>query len=266
MAGQLRILSFNVNGVRAVSKKEVHKSNLFLEWLKKDKADILCIQETKAWPEQLTPELLEPRGYHTFWEKAEKKGYSGVATFTKEEPLSVTHGLGIEKFDSEGRTLVTEHADLLLFNVYFPNGKASPERLDYKMEFYNRFLEHIDKLRGEGHNIVVCGDFNTAHKEIDLARPRENKDVSGFLLIERNWLDELVEHGYVDTFRHVHGDEPDHYSWWDYVTRARERNVGWRIDYFFINKELLPRLKDAFILQDVFGSDHCPVGITLELP
>jgi len=260
----LRILSFNVNGVRAISKKEVFKNNLFIDWLRRDKADVLCIQETKAWPEQLKDDLLEPKGYHTYWSQAEKKGYSGVATFTKEEPASVSHGFGIEKFDSEGRTLVTEHDDLLLYNVYFPNGKRSQERLDYKMEFYHKFLKHIDKKRKEGHNIVVCGDFNTAHTQIDLARPKENSDSSGFLPIEREWMDLLISHGYVDTFRHMHPDEPDHYSWWDYVTRARERNVGWRIDYFFINKEILPRLRDTFILTDINGSDHCPVGITLD--
>lgn len=261
----LRILSFNVNGVRAVSRKEVYKNNTFIEWLKKDRADILCIQETKAWPAQLKDDLLRPKGYHTYWSQAEKKGYSGVATFTRLEPASVTHGFGIEKFDSEGRTLVTEHGDILLFNVYFPNGKRSPERLDYKMEFYNEFLKHIDEKRKQGHHIVVCGDFNTAHAEIDLARPRENSGSSGFLPIEREWLDLLISHGYVDTFRRFHPDEPDRYSWWDYVTRARERNVGWRIDYFFINEELLPRLRDAFILPDVYGSDHCPVGITLDI-
>jgi exodeoxyribonuclease-3 len=262
----MRILSFNVNGIRAVSKKEVYKKKLFLDWLKKDKADVLCIQETKAWPEQLTDEILKPTGYHTYWEKAEKKGYSGVASFCKDEPDSATHGFGVEKFDSEGRVLITEHDDVLLFNVYFPNGKRSPERLDYKMDFYKQFLRHIETLRKKGHNIVVCGDFNTAHREIDLARPKPNSDKSGFLPIERKWIDGLIKKGYVDTFRHIHGDKTDQYSWWDYVTRARERNVGWRIDYFFINKELIPRLKDAFILQDVYGSDHCPVGITLEFP
>lgn len=259
-----RILSFNVNGIRAVTKKEVKGKKLFLNWLKADKADILCIQETKAWPEQLKDDILKPKGYTTYWTQAEKKGYSGTAAFTKIEPLSVGHGIGIEKFDSEGRTLWMEFEDFILFNIYFPNGKRNQQRLDYKMEFYEKFLKHIQKLRKEGNNIVVCGDYNTAHKEIDLARPKANQDSSGFLPIERAWMDKLVKAGYVDTFRLHHPDEPDQYSWWDYVTRARERNVGWRIDYFFVNKEFAPRIKDAFILQDVYGSDHCPVGIEID--
>ena len=252
-----RILSWNVNGIRAVEKKG------FVKWLQKESPDMLCIQETKASPDQLSKTLLEPPGYQAFWSSAQKKGYSGVVTYSKEKPASTASGIGIPEFDGEGRIVVTEHPNFLLFNVYFPNGKQSQARLDYKMDFYRRFLAHIEKLRKQGKNIVVCGDYNTAHKEIDIAHPKENEDVSGFLPIERKWMDELVDTGYVDTFRHFH-KEPNQYSWWDYMTKARERNIGWRIDYFFVSKEFMPHVKDAFILSKVEGSDHCPVGITVD--
>ena len=252
-----RILSWNVNGIRAVVRKG------FLEWFKEESPDIICLQETKAQPEQVTPETREPSSYHAYWNSAERKGYSGVLTYSKVKPLKVEKGLGIPRFDSEGRTLITDFGDFVLYNIYFPNGKRSQERLDYKMEFYDAFLEHAERTRKDGKGIVVCGDFNTAHKEIDLARPRENSNVSGFLPMERAWLDKLVQHGYLDTFRRFN-DQPNEYSWWDYKSRARDRNVGWRIDYFFASIELEPNLKDAFILQNVHGSDHCPVGIELE--
>ena len=174
------------------------------------------------------------------------------------------NGFGIEKFDNEGRTLITEFSSFTLFNIYFPNGKKNQERLDYKLDFYDTFLGYADNLKTDGKNIVVCGDFNTAHKEIDLARPKENEKISGFLPIERAWIDTFIDHGYVDTFRHFK-EEPDQYTWWDLKTRARERNVGWRIDYFFVNKEFLPHVKKAFIMQDVMGSDHCPIGIEIDI-
>lgn len=256
MASQ-RILCWNVNGIRAIEKKG------FVKWLQKESPDMLCIQETKASPDQLSKALLSPPGYQAIWASAEKKGYSGVVTYSKAKPVSSASGIGIPEFDSEGRIVVTENPGFILFNVYFPNGKQSQERLDYKMDFYRRFLAHIEKLRKQGRNIVVCGDYNTAHKEIDLAHPKENEDVSGFLPIERTWMDELVNAGYVDTFRHYH-HEPNQYSWWDYKTKARERNIGWRIDYFFVSKELMPKVKDAFILSKVGGSDHCPIGITVD--
>jgi len=252
------IISWNVNGIRANEKKG------FVKWLAKGSPDVLCVQETKASPDQLSKCLLEPPGYSAFWSSAQKKGYSGVVTYAKARPASAASGIGIPEFDREGRIVVTEHPNFHLFNVYFPNGKQSEARLDYKLDFYRRFLAHIEKLRNLGHNIVVCGDYNTAHKEIDLAHPKENEDVSGFLPIERAWMDELVDTGYVDTFRHFH-KEPGRYTWWDYKTRARERNIGWRLDYFFVNRELMPSVKDAFILDHVEGSDHCPVGITMDV-
>ncbi|MEA3457154.1 MAG: exodeoxyribonuclease III [Candidatus Thermoplasmatota archaeon] len=254
----MKLISWNVNGIRAADRK-----GLF-DWLKKESPDILCLQEIKALPEQVPPHLRNAPGYYVFLNSAERKGYSGVATFTKERPLEIKKGFGIEKFDKEGRVLIIEYPSFILFNIYFPNGKKNDERLDYKLNFYDTFLGYIDNLKAEGKNIVVCGDFNTAHKEIDLARPKANEGRSGFLPIERAWMDTLVDHGYVDTFRHSNKD-PNQYSWWDLKTRSRERNVGWRIDYFFVNKEFLPHLKKAFIMQDVMGSDHCPVGIEIEI-
>lgn len=253
----MRLISWNVNGIRAVAKKG------FYDWFHSYKPDVLCLQETKAWPEQLVEGLTHPPGYHAYFDWAERKGYSGTVIYTKEKPLSYSRGLGVEEFDREGRTVMLEFSDRVLFNIYFPNGKKDDERLAYKMAFYDAFLEKADKIVASGKNVVVCGDFNTAHKEIDLARPKQNEKVSGFLPVERAWLDKLVSHGYVDTLREFH-PEPELYSWWDMKSRARERNVGWRIDYFFVDEGLRPRLKDAFILPDVMGSDHCPVGIELE--
>jgi exodeoxyribonuclease-3 len=203
-------------------------------------------------------------GYHIFWNPAEKKGYSGVATFTKEKPTDIKKGFRIEKFDIEGRILITEFPSFTLFNIYFPNGKKNQERLDYKIDFYDKFLCYADKLKADGKNIVVCGDFNTAHREIDLARPKKNSHISGFLPIERAWIDTFIDHGYVDTFR-VFNKEIVKYSWWDMKSRARERNVGWRIDYFFVNKEFIPYVKNAYILNNVIGSDHCPVGLEIQI-
>ena len=256
MMKKIRILSWNVNGIRAAYKKG------FLDWLKKDQPDILCIQETKARPEQLSDDLLNVEGYHSYFSSAVKKGYSGVAIYSKLEPKSIKNGFGIEKFDSEGRILIAEYADFTLFNIYYPNGKARQERLDYKMEFYDAFLKYVDKLKKKGKNIIICGDVNTAHKEIDIARPKENEKISGFLPMEREWIDKFLSHGYLDTFR-MFSQEPDNYTWWDQITRARERNVGWRIDYFYISESLKKKIKDAFIMSDVMGSDHCPIGIEI---
>ena len=253
---KIRILSWNVNGIRAAYKKG------FLAWLRKEQPDILCIQETKAHPEQLSDELLNVEGYHSYFSSAVRKGYSGVAIYSKIEPKSVKNGFGIEKFDSEGRILIAEYSDFTLFNIYYPNGKARQERLDYKMEFYDEFLKYVNKLKKKGKNIIVCGDVNTAHKEIDIARPKENEKISGFLPMEREWIDKFLSHGYIDTFR-MFNQEPDNYTWWDQLTRARERNVGWRIDYFYISESLKKKIKDAFIMPEVMGSDHCPIGIEI---
>ena len=237
----MKIISWNVNGIRAAVKK-----GLF-DWFKKESPDILCLQEIKAQPEQVPPHLRNTPGYHIFWNPGERKGYSGVATFTKEKPIDVKKGFGIEKFDKEGRILITDFSLFTLFNIYYPNGKKNQERLDYKLDFYDTFLAYANNLKAKGKNIVVCGDFNTAHKEIDLARPKENERISGFLPIERAWIDTFIDHGYVDTFRQFN-KEPNQYTWWDVKTRSRERNIGWRIDYFFVNKEFLSHIKKAFIM------------------
>ena len=254
----MRLLSWNVNGIRAVDKKG------FFDWFKIEKPEILCIQETKAQPEQFPPHLKNTPGYNVFINSAERKGYSGVATYSKIKPINVKKGFGIEKFDREGRVLITKYPDFYLFNIYYPNGKMSQERLDYKLDFYDTFLSYVDNLKAEGNNIVVCGDLNTAHKEIDLEHPKQNEKMSGFLPIERAWIDTFLDHGYVDTFRHFN-KEPKKYTWWSMRTAARERNVGWRLDYFFVNKEFIKNIKNAFILNNVMGSDHCPVGIEIEV-
>ena len=252
----MRLISWNVNGIRAAHKKG------FLEWFESEHLDVLCLQETKAHESQLPTALKDVEGYHVWFSQPERKGYSGVALYSRQEPRSVSFGLGVERFDSEGRTVVADYDDFVLLGIYFPNGKRSADRLRYKMEFYDSFLEYVDDLRRKGRNVVVCGDVNTAHKEIDLARPKENEKISGFLPQERAWMDTFLDHGYVDTFRQFN-QEPGNYSWWDTMTRARERNVGWRIDYFFADADLAPNLTDAFILPDVMGSDHCPVGIEI---
>jgi len=252
----MKILCWNVNGIRAIEKKG------FFTWFQKESPDILCLQEIKATPEQLPPHLRNVPGYYAFWNSAERKGYSGVSTFSKQKPLSFKNGFGREEFDSEGRILIITYPSFTLFNIYFPNGKKNKERLHYKLDFYDEFLNYVDILKAQKQNIIVCGDLNTAHKEIDLARPKENEHISGFLPVERAWIDTFIDHDYVDTFRKFHS-EPNQYSWWDLKTGARARNVGWRIDYFFVNKEFLPKVKNAFICQEVMGSDHCPVGIEI---
>ncbi|MEW6351341.1 MAG: exodeoxyribonuclease III [Thermodesulfobacteriota bacterium] len=258
MREKLRLFSWNVNGIRAAYKKGL------LEWVREASPDILCVQETKASPEQLPKDLLEPQGYHAFWDKADKKGYSGVGVYTRTPPAAVHTGMGISRFDSEGRILRLDFDRFVLFNVYFPNGKKNQERLQFKLDFYDAFLDHIEKLRRTGASIVFCGDVNTAHKETDLARPKENEKVSGFLPIEREWIDRVVAAGYLDTFR-LFCSDAGRYSWWDQKTRARERNIGWRIDYVFVCGAMRAQVKDAWILEEVMGSDHCPIGVDLEI-
>ena len=253
----MRIISWNVNGIRAAHKKG------FLEWLDKESPDIMCIQETKASEEQLPAALKDIPGYEAYFTSAEKKGYSGVAVFTKSKPDQVTSSFPVESFSKEGRVLAVDYGQFVLLNVYFPNGKSSAERLKYKMDFYDDFLTFADGIKDGGKNVIICGDVNTAHKEIDLARPKANEATSGFLPEERAWIDKLLEHGYVDTFR-MFNQEPDQYTYWDMITRARDRNVGWRIDYFFVNDGFSSRLKTGFILADVLGSDHCPIGIEID--
>jgi exodeoxyribonuclease-3 len=253
------MLCWNVNGIRAAYKKG------FLKWMTTESPDIMCVQETKAAEEQLPEDLRNVPGYHSYFASPkEKGGYSGVALYTKTKPDQVRFGMGIDRFDDEGRIIVANYPGFVLYNIYFPNGKASSERLRYKMDFYETFLDIVTERSRQGDDIVVCGDVNTAHKEIDLARPKENQRISGFLPEEREWMDRFVAAGFIDTYR-VFDQSPERYTWWDMKTKARERNVGWRIDYFYVSKGLLPQLRSAFILESVQGSDHCPVGIEVDL-
>ncbi|MBN2074168.1 MAG: exodeoxyribonuclease III [Dehalococcoidales bacterium] len=256
---ETKFISWNVNGIRAAQKHGL------LEWLYKESPDIFCVQETKAQPEQLDKNLLEPNGYYTYWNYPERKGYSGVATFTKDKPVNVDYDLDTLQADSEGRVIITNYEQFTLMNVYFPNGKKDQERLNYKMEFYEAFQQLVKPMIGRGEKIIVCGDVNTAHKEIDLAHPKANEKISGFLPIEREWIDRFLDNGFIDTFRYFN-KEPEQYTWWDVKSRARDRNIGWRIDYFYISENLLPHLAEAFIMPDIMGSDHCPIGIVLKEP
>ena len=253
-----RFISWNVNGLRAIEKKG------FLDFLALSKADILAVQETKADPQQLSAALTLPQGYHAYFASAQRKGYSGVACYAKEKPLNVTPGLGIEEFDAEGRTLILEYPDFYFLNIYFPNGGQGEDRIDFKLRFYDAFLKKSKELFATGKTVIACGDVNTAHTELDLARPKQNENVTGFLPKERAWLDNFFSQGYVDAFR-LFEKEGGHYSWWDYKTRARERNVGWRIDYFMVDESSAPKVKSAQILSDVLGSDHCPIDLGIEL-
>ncbi len=254
----IELLSWNVNGIRAIHRKG------FIEWLSGYKPDIISIQETKAHVEQLPKKLINIPEYTSYFSEAERKGYSGVATYTNIKPANVSKGFGIEKFDNEGRILQLDYEKFTLLNIYYPNGGSGEERLKYKMDFYDAFLDYVNNLRDNGVNLVICGDVNTAHKPIDLARPEANEDVSGFLPEERAWVSKFLDNGYVDTFREFN-KEGDNYTWWSYRTRARDRNVGWRLDYFFVNKEFMDNVVDSYILSDVMGSDHCPIGLKLDL-
>ncbi|MDR2459403.1 MAG: exodeoxyribonuclease III [Deltaproteobacteria bacterium] len=256
----MRLLSWNVNGIRAISEKAD-----FFPWLEKSEASIIALQEVKAEPGQLSPTLLNPYSYLSYWcSSKQKKGYSGVALYSLTEPISISYELPNDKWAQEGRLIQAEYPHFYFFNVYFPNGQKDEVRLNYKLGYYDAFLAHANKLRKKK-PIVVCGDFNTAHHPIDLARPKENEETSGFLPIERKWLDKLVSNGYVDTFRHIKGQEKDAYSWWSFRAGSRDKNIGWRIDYFFVSKELEGKIKNAWIEPKVKGSDHCPVGLELDV-
>jgi len=251
-----KIISWNVNGLRAIHRKgNIHQ-------VFDMKPDILCLQETKATLDQLPLDLSAPDGYHAFFHSpTEKKGYSGVAIYSKEEPLEVSRGTG---FDQEGRLIMASYKDFTLINAYLPNGGGAPERLRYKLDFYDYFLEFINKLHKKQKNIILCGDFNVAHTPIDLARPKENETHVGFLPIERAWIDKLISNNWTDLFRHFYPDKKEAYTYWDMKTFARERNVGWRIDYFFSSKEMLKKVKNVEILDNIYGSDHCPLKLSTD--
>lgn len=255
---RLTFISWNVNGIRAVDKKEA------LRWIDDEGIDFLALQEIKAEVEQIPATIFEREYKHSIINSSAKKGQSGVALYTDIDALHYSNCDGVDIL-SEGRINEYHFDNIAYFNVYFPNGQRNEERLEYKMEFYDRFLTHINALRDEGKSIIVCGDVNTAHTAIDLARPKANEETSGFLPIEREWMDKLVDEGYIDTFRHVRGDELDRYSWWSYRAGARARNVGWRIDYFFVSDDLKEQIVDADILDNIMGSDHCPIKLVLEV-
>ncbi|MBG3877350.1 exodeoxyribonuclease III [Desulfovibrio oxamicus] len=255
----LKLYSWNVNGIRALSGKPEWN------WFAGCDGHIVGLQETKAEREQVPAAHRDPEGWKAWWLASRvKKGYSGVAVFSRVEPLAVHLDMPDPAWQGEGRCIHLEFPAFHYFNIYFPNGGQGEERLNYKLGFYDAFLNHAEDLRRHK-PIVVCGDFNTAHRPIDLARPKDNEDVSGFLPVERAWMDRFTAAGYVDTFRLVQGDTPHAYSWWSYKTRARERNVGWRIDYFFVSEELRGAVRDAWIDMHVMGSDHCPVGLALDV-
>mgnify|MGYP002346698596 CR=1 FL=1 len=253
------MISWNVNGLRAILKKD------FENWMQKSGADIICLQETKiSSPEQLPHHVAHPEGYSVCWNcSTEKKGYSGVVIFSKIEPKQYITEFDYPILNKEGRVIGANYEDFILFNVYFPNGGMGPHRLEYKMQFYDAFLKMIESYKKKGKKVIFCGDVNTAHNEIDLARPKANEKNTGFLPEERAWIDRVIASGFIDTFRHFN-NKPDQYTYWDMKTRARDRNVGWRIDYFFADRKLLPSIKDARIHSTVQGSDHCPISILSE--
>ena len=255
---QTKLYSWNVNGIRAAEKKG------FLDWLAQCGGEIVAVQETKANPDQLSAGLLNPIGYRADWSSAEKKGYSGVVTYAKAQPVAIKTGFDDERFDKDGRILISDFERFVLFNIYFPNGGRGPEWVKHKLDFYTRFLEVVAGYTRQGRSVVITGDVNTAYAEIDLARPKENVKKSGFMPEEREAMNAFFAAGLIDTYRTLHPTEVK-YTWWDVVTRARERNVGWRIDYFFVTPDLAEHIVAADIYPAVMGSDHCPISLTLEL-
>lgn len=253
----MKIVTWNVNGIRAAVQKGT------MNWLEDHSADVICLQEVKAKWEQVGDEVRNLPGYEVYWNAAERPGYSGVATYTKVKPKSVNFCIGVDYFDIEGRVIETEFDDFILFNVYFPNGQRGHERVQYKLEFYEHLLSICDRYHAEGKGIIITGDFNTAHREIDLANPRENQNTSGFLPEERVWIDKYLEKGFVDIYRELYPERVQ-YTWWTYRFGARRRNIGWRIDYFLISQNLAGCVKDVVIFDEVEGSDHCPVALLID--
>lgn len=255
----MKITTWNVNGLRAAIDKGA------IEWIRSNDADVICLQEIKAKPEQLIEEHRDLLGgYHVIWHPAERGGYSGVATLYKSEPKEIQTGMGETRFDVEGRVVCTKYDRFRLYNIYFPNGQRDQERLDYKLDFYAHLLKICDEIHANGETIIICGDFNTAHCEIDLKNPKENEKYSGFLPEERAWIDKYLEHDFVDAYRHLYPDRVQ-YTWWTYRFNSRARNVGWRLDYFLVSKPFISKVKDVVIDDEVMGSDHCPVSIYLDI-
>jgi len=250
----MKILSWNVNGLRAVYKRN------FLQWSEEVDADVICLQEIKIQRPQLPSDLINLKNYQSYFSFAVKKGYSGVAVYTKEKPIKVEPKLNLQRFDSEGRILRLDYSDFLLINLYLPHGGRQKENLVYKLEVYDLLLNYLEKIKNK--NVILIGDFNIAREEIDLARPKQNQKNIMFTPEERGKIDRIIELGFTDSFRKFYKDG-GHYTWWPYYLKARERNLGWRIDYVFVSKPLSKKVKNSFILKNVYGSDHCPVGIEL---
>lgn len=253
----MKVMSYNVNGIRAALKKG------FLEWLNAASPDVLCIQETKAHEEQLDLEMFRAAGYeHQYWFSAQKKGYSGVAVLSKLQPNNVAFGTNIESMDVEGRNLRLDFDQLSVMSLYLPSG-TSDHRLDFKLQYMAEFQDYVDGLKKELPNLLICGDYNICHEAIDIHNPVQNKNTSGFLPVEREWIGNFIDSGFIDTFRHLN-KEPHNYSWWSYRANARNNNKGWRIDYCMASAPLEPNIKRAFILPEAKHSDHCPIGVELE--
>jgi exodeoxyribonuclease-3 len=253
----MKITTWNVNGIRAALGKGLK------EWALDQSPDVLCLQEIKARPDQLTDEQRSFDGYSIHWNPADRPGYSGVATFMKGHSAEALLDLGEERFDVEGRVIRTRHDNFLLYNIYFPNGQRGQDRVDYKLDFYARLLTICDDLHKAGENIIITGDFNTAHQEIDLKNPKENAKTSGFMPEEREWVTKYLEHGFVDVYRQLYPDRVQ-YTWWTYRMNARARNIGWRLDYFLVSEKLAKHVRDVIIHEEVKGSDHCPVTLILD--
>ena len=255
----IKLVSWNVNGIRAVSKKQE-----FWSWFNNTDADIINFQEVRASRDKIPKELINVDGFYKSFNEAEKNGYSGVSTFSKITPVNIVKGLGVDELDREGRVLRCEYTDFFLYNIYFPNSGMNAKRLDYKIDFCNALLDQIVDLKNNGGNVIITGDFNIAHNPIDVYSPENCEGKSGYLPEERAWLDDIEKEGFIDTFR-MFDDNGDNFSWWSYRTRARERNAGWRLDYFYVNEEIKDKVLSAGISSDIYGSDHCPVTLELDL-
>ncbi|RXJ94171.1 exodeoxyribonuclease III [Malaciobacter molluscorum] len=257
-----RFISWNVNGIRAVERKNA------LKWVDEENIDILGLQEIKAEENQIPKNIFEKEFKFKHINPCSIKGRSGTALYSEIEPFFSDNTLNVDIL-KEGRINEAhfnfEDKKIAFFNVYFPNGQSNEDRLVYKMQFYDRFLEHCENLKKDGFSIIICGDVNTAHTEVDIARPKANEKTSGFLPMERDWITKFLEHGYIDTFRYMNKDVKDKYSWWSYRANARANNVGWRIDYFYVSQDLKNNIKEAYILDNYMGSDHCPIALEIEL-
>jgi exodeoxyribonuclease-3 len=253
----IKLASWNVNGLRACARSG------FGDWLAREAADVVCVQEIKAREEDLPEEILHPAGYHSFWHSAKKPGYSGVAIYSRKEPISVTYGLGERSIDDEGRVLLAEFKNFSIISSYFPNSQRDHARLPYKLKFCTKFLSFCERQKQTGKSLLICGDFNIAHQEIDLRNPKPNVKNAGFLPDERSWMTAFLKKGYVDGFRHFNQD-PGHYTWWSYRPGVRSRNIGWRIDYFMSDENSRTRLQRAYHQPEVMGSDHCPVVLNIK--